>query len=208
MLGAVDIPSRGVDDFRASLKDLEVKLAEAKARRDKILLDIRKASAAIDAGDKKARFAQGTLNKDDAAQGRLILSIEAEVREAKKRLDMALNQAEAVALKRAQSDAAAVFGDRLFEVETPDGRRVRHRYATADGLQKMLQPNYKVVAEVFNAGIDGKGGMVEPLGQSTMKALLDVHGDELIAFLAHHGIVGSDNQAVIALPSNGRKGMQ
>jgi multidrug resistance efflux pump len=74
MLGAVDIPSRGVDDFRASLKDLEVKLAEAKARRDKILLDIRKASAAIDAGDKKARFAQGALNKDDAAAGRLVLS--------------------------------------------------------------------------------------------------------------------------------------
>ena len=38
---------------------------------------------------------------------------------------------------------------------------------------------------------DGKGGMVEPLGQSTMKTLLAVHGDELIAFLAKHGIVGN-----------------
>jgi hypothetical protein len=52
----------------------------------------------------------------------------------------------------------------------------------------MLQPGYKVVAEVFGAGIDGKGGMVEPIGQSTMKTLLAAHGDELIAFLAEHGI--------------------
>jgi hypothetical protein len=80
------------------------------------------------------------------------------------------------------------MGDRLFEVETPDGRRVRHRYASADGLQKMLQPGYKVVAQVFGAGIDGKDGLVEPIGQSTMKTLLAAHGDELIVFLAERGI--------------------
>jgi hypothetical protein len=83
------------------------------------------------------------------------------------------------------------MGDRLFEVETPDGRLVRHRYSSPDGLQKMLQPNYKVVAEVFGAGIDGKGGMVEALGHSTMKTLLAVHGDELIAYLAERGIIGN-----------------
>jgi hypothetical protein len=91
-------------------------------------------------------------------------------------------------LQGASVDAVAVMGDRLFEVETPDGRRVRHRYASADGLQKMLQPGYKVVAQVFGAGIDGKDGLVEPIGQSTMKTLLAAHGDELIVFLAERGI--------------------
>ena len=104
------------------------------------------------------------------------------------------------------SDAAAVPGDRLFEVETPDCRRVRHHHATADSLQKMLQPGYKVVAEVFGAGNDGKGGLVEPLGQSTMKTLLTVHGDELLAFLAKHGIISnSESRPVVVLPSNGRE---
>ena len=36
-LGAVDIPTRGVDDFRATLKDREAKLANAKRQRDVIL---------------------------------------------------------------------------------------------------------------------------------------------------------------------------
>jgi hypothetical protein len=101
---------------------------------------------------------------------------------------MAETQAATVEARRASVDAAAVPHDRLFEVETPDERKVRHRYASAGGLQKMLQPGYRVVAEVFGAGIDGKGGLVEPIGQSTMKTLLAVHGDELIAFLAERGI--------------------
>jgi hypothetical protein len=169
------------------LNELEAELAEAKVRRDKILADIGKANDASFAGDRRARLELSGLNKQDAETGRLILSISRQVAEAKKRLDFAANQAAAMEVKRAQQ-SDAVFGDRLFEVETPDGRRVRHRYANADGLQKILQPNYRVVAEVFNAGIDGKGGMVEPLGQSTMKTLLAVHGDELIAFLAERGI--------------------
>jgi hypothetical protein len=187
-LGAVDLPARSVDDFRETLRDREAKLAAAKVQHGEVLDNIRKANAAVDAGDKLARNALPALNKASAVAGRLVLSIEREVAEARKRVDMAQAQVDAMALKQAQSDAAAVMGDRLFEVETPDGRRVRHRYASADGLQKMLQPNYEVVAEVFGAGIDGKGGLVEPLGQSTMKTLLTVHGDELLAFLAERGI--------------------
>ena len=61
--GAIDLPHKGVDDLRKGLSDLEQKLGDAKARRDKILLDIRKASAAVDAGDRQARFAQGALTK-------------------------------------------------------------------------------------------------------------------------------------------------
>jgi hypothetical protein len=166
--------------LRKVLSDLEQKLGDAKARRDKILLDIRKASAAVDAGDRQARFAQGGLNKEHAAAGRLILSLEAQVAEAKKRVEMAEVQAAIVASKRAH--------DRLFEVKAPDGRVVRHRHESAGALQKVLTPGYRVVAEVFGAGIDDKGGMVEPIGQSTMKTLLAAHGDELIAFLAERGI--------------------
>ena len=117
-------------------------------RRDKILADIGKAND----GDRRQLSVFSSLNKQDAETARLIRSIEMQVREAKKRLDMAANQAAAMELKAAQQ-SDAVFGDRLFEVETPDGRRVRHRYGNADGLQKILQPNYKVVAEVHGAGI-------------------------------------------------------
>jgi hypothetical protein len=187
--GALDLPTRGVDDFRETLRVREAELANAKKQRDRILIDLRKASAAADMGDQRARFALGALNKKDAEAGRLILSLEAEVAEARKRLEMAMNQAAVVEAKR--GEASAVTGDRLFEVTTPDNRVVRHRYASADGLQKILQPGYRVAAEVFGAGIDGKGGLVEPIGQSTMKTLLAAHGDELMAFLAVRGIKGA-----------------
>ena len=49
--GATDIPPRGVDDFRETLRVREVKLANAKKQRDVILIDIRKAQAAADMGD-------------------------------------------------------------------------------------------------------------------------------------------------------------
>jgi hypothetical protein len=119
---------------------------------------------------------------------RLIRSAEAQVFEAGKRLQMAENQAAVAAAKRASADAGAVSHDRLFEVVCPDGRKVRHRHESAGALQKVLLPGYRVVAEVFGAGVDDKGGMIESIGQSTMKTLLVAHGDELVAFLAERGI--------------------
>ena len=84
---AIDLPARGVEDLRKVLNGLEVKLSDAKAQRDRILIDMRKASAAVDMGDQRARFAQGSLNKEDASAGRLILSIQAQIAEARKRLE-------------------------------------------------------------------------------------------------------------------------
>jgi hypothetical protein len=75
------IPVSCPQDALNILNDLEQKLADAKARRDKILLDIRRAQVAIDAGDQKARFVQGGLNKQNVDAGRLIVSIEREVGE-------------------------------------------------------------------------------------------------------------------------------
>jgi hypothetical protein len=67
------------------LNELEAELAEAKVRRDKILVDIGKANDAAFAGDRRARLELSGLNKQDAEVGRLILSIERQVAEAKKR---------------------------------------------------------------------------------------------------------------------------
>ena len=190
--GATDIPPRGVDDFRETLQVREVKLANAKKQRDVILIDIRKAQAAADMGDQRARFELAGLNKQDLAAGRLILSLEAEVAQSRKRLAMAETQAAmaaaTAAAKRASADAGTVPNVRLFEVVCPDGRKVRHRHESAGALQKVLTPGYRVVAEVFGAGIDDEGGMIEPIGQSAMKTLLAAHGDELVAFLAERGI--------------------
>jgi hypothetical protein len=118
----------------------------------------------------------------------LILSLEAQIAEARKRLAMAETQAATAAANRASADAGPVLHDRVFEVTTPDGRVVRHRHESAGALQKVLMPGYRVVAEVFGAGTDDKGGMIELIGQSTMKTLLAAHGDELVAFLAERGI--------------------
>jgi hypothetical protein len=109
-----------------SIMSESVELAAAKKQRETVLNDIRKANAAVDAGDQRARMELPGLNKQDVAAGRLILSIEKEVIEAKKRLDMAENQAATAAARRASADAVAVPRDKLFEVETPDGRRVGH----------------------------------------------------------------------------------
>ena len=93
--GATDIPPRGVEDFCETLRVREVKLANAKEQRDDILIDIRKAQAAADMGDQRARFELAGLNKQDLAAGRLVLSLEAEVAQSRKRVEMAEAQAAA-----------------------------------------------------------------------------------------------------------------
>ena len=130
--GAIDIPARGVDDLRKVLKDFEAKLAGAKAQRDRILIDMRKVSAAADAGDQRARFAQGALNKDEAAAGRLVLSLERQLAEARKRLGMAMDQAATIEAKsHVMATPGAGAGKwRWFEITTPDGRWILVRGAT------------------------------------------------------------------------------
>ncbi len=189
---AIDLPARGVEDLRKVLNDFEVKLSDAKAQRDRILIDVRKASAAADMGDQRARIAQGALNKEDAAAGRLILSLEAQVAEARKRLGMAMNQ---VAVVEAKSHAAAAIpGDEVakwFEVRTPDGRVIRHRAASLDALQGALLKGYTVTAEVFGASAIGFGGVAAQIGSdvpSIMAGLLAAHGKELETWLASRGV--------------------
>jgi hypothetical protein len=189
------------------LNELETELAEAKVRRDKILVDINKASAAA-VRDQRERLKLPALNKSNVEAGRLIVSIERQVSEAKKRLVMSENHAAAGASKRAE---LAVAGDRLYEVVCPDGvRKVRHRAASLEALQKALQPQYHVVSEIFWASEDNTGGFAASIGSDTksnmMDGLLQAHGDTLLAWLEARGIIG--NPVKITLPANGRENMQ
>lgn len=186
-IAAIDLPSHDVAYFRKVLNGLEVKLSDAKARRFRVAIDVRKVSGASDMGDQRARFALGGLNTNSAAAGRDVLSFEVQVAEARKRLAMAETQASVVEAKRASADAGTVPRDRLFEVTTPDGRIVRHRHASAGALRAALLPGYVVRGEVFGADVDGNGGLVDASGSGTpslMAQLLAAHGGELEAWLA------------------------
>ena len=63
--------TRGVDDFRQTLRICEMKLVNAKKQRDVILNDIRKACAAVDAGDQRARLELSGLNRSNQEVGGL-----------------------------------------------------------------------------------------------------------------------------------------
>jgi hypothetical protein len=192
----------GTEDPRLVVSDLEGALADAKARRDKILINLGKAAVAIDKGDQRARFVQRALNKQEDAAGRLVLSIAKQLEWARKHVRMAANQADAVELKRLQSDAAPK--DKWFEIICPDGRKVRHRHSSMGALQKELTPGYRALGQVFGANEDGTGGFISsPGAPSMLKALLESDGDVLMEWLAARGVVGGD-KTVIVLPENGR----
>jgi hypothetical protein len=112
------------------VNDLEAALADAKVRRDKISVDIRKASDAAFAGDKRQLFAltgKGGLNQQEAAAGRLILSIEKRLGEARKHVRMAEAQAAAAAEAKAglATDNGAARRLVQLEIRAPDGRVLR-----------------------------------------------------------------------------------
>jgi hypothetical protein len=199
------------------LHELEAHLAEAKARRDRILADISKANDAA-VRDQRARLELPGLNKQEGETGRLIRSIEMQVSEARKRTAMAA-RAEA---GRAKAAATIVDeGDeRLFLVNTPHHlHQVRHKEHSVESLRSRLLPGYTIEGEIFGANDAGEGGVVaaiEPKGPSIMAGLLQAFGDELITYLAKHGIVSpiaqapelADNKQTVVLPSNGREKLQ
>jgi hypothetical protein len=192
----------GVEDPRRVVSDLEGALADAKARRGKILVDLAKVAAAIDKGDQRARFVQGALNKQEAAAGRLVLSIDKQLEWARKHVRMAQAQADAVAEKARQAAERGETGRLVqLEISAPDGRVLRQWHKSVDAAREALQSGYEVTGEVIGSGV------VSPIGpgaRSFMKALLDLQGDVLMEWLVERGVVGSDKQAVVVLPGNGR----
>ncbi len=157
---------------------------------------MRKASAAADFGDQRARLELAGLNKQDGAAGRLILSLEAQVAEAQKRVEMAQAQVGAVRAKAAVPIAEGA--EKLFLVNTPRNlHQVRHKARTIKSLRSRLLPGYTIEGEIFGANDAGEGGVVaaiEPTGPSIMAGLLQAHGAELLAFLAERGIIGSNKE--------------
>jgi septal ring factor EnvC (AmiA/AmiB activator) len=186
------------------LNELEAELAAAKQRRDKILADISAANAAS-VRDQRARMELPRLNKEEAATGRLIRSIEMQIVQAKKRVAMAEAAAAGAAAARAAKSDAPVR-DKLYEIVCPDGRKVRHRGASQEDVRRRLQIGYTVAGQVFGADNAGNGGFIPRPGFLT--AMLEAYEAELVAFLEARGIVGSDKQTVVVLPPNGREAVQ
>jgi hypothetical protein len=148
-VGAVNIPTMGVDELREVVRKHEAKLAAAERQRCVILIDMRKASSDSNIGDKRATIALTALRKSEAAADRLVRSAETQVFEAKKRLQMALNQQAVIEAKKASIDAAAVAlpKDKWFLVTCPDGREVRHRHNSLDALCRELTQGYRPIAQ-------------------------------------------------------------
>ncbi|PNE10936.1 MAG: hypothetical protein CR217_11530 [Beijerinckiaceae bacterium] len=177
-----------VEDAKAALVGLEGKLAAAKDRRDKIVIEISSASAKAAAiggiGDQSAKNSLGPLNKQAAAAESEMALIRIELREAKRRLELAEAYSESVKAKQA-TERGEVKRSVLLEISAPDGRTIRQFHQSLAAAQKALQPGYVVTGQVIGAGV------VSPIGaatQSFMASLLAAHGDELVAFLAERGI--------------------
>lgn len=192
-----------VEERRAAVTLYESRLAASQKQRDTILIDKRVASARADKGDQLARREVASLGKQDVEVGRLVLSIERQLKEAKRWLAFAEDQAAtaaATAAAKANGDAAH---DKWFECICPDGRKVRHRGASQEDVRRRLQMGYTVAGQVHGADVDGNGGFVPHPGFLT--AMLEAYEGELIEWLEARGIIGSDKQTVVVLPRNGRE---
>jgi hypothetical protein len=198
-----------VERAREVLAGLESKLSGALDRRCKTAHEISRACAAAETiiGINAARNSLGPLNKRAVAIDNEMALIRIEISHARRALELATAHAENVKAK-ANANAGAT-ADKWFEISCPDGRKIRRRGASLESVQVGLQQGYRVVGRVFGANEDGTGGIVSsPGAPSMLKALLESQGDELLAFLADHGIVGSDKQAVVVLPTNNRESVQ
>ena len=78
---------------------------------------------------------------------------------------------------------------RVFEIATPDGRKVRHAAEDVVQAKSRLVPGYSVSGEVIGADEGLDGGYVIPLqpGESPLAILLKLYGDDLLAWLGGHG---------------------
>jgi hypothetical protein len=190
-----------VDDARAALAGLESKLQDALARRDAVIVETAhaadKAAAIGGIGDQSAKMSLSPLNKKAGAIDAEISLLRVNIVYAKRQLELATNQAAASA--RASSNAPV--RDKLYEVVCPDGRKVRHRGASQEDVQRHLQKGYTIVGQVFGADDGGNGGFIPRPGFLT--AMLEAYKGELIEFLETHGISG--DPVKIILPANGRE---
>lgn len=168
------------------ISKLEAKLLEAKMRRSQLVAELRQAIEAAKPGDLASIAAQAPLNRALEVQERLLLSIEREIREARKQLEMAEAQQKNIARVKAAQEAEQLPKPNLFEIETPDHRRLRHRANSYAVLQRQLLPGYAVVGQVFGAADDDTGGVaadIAPRGPNILEGMLEAFGPSLKAWL-------------------------
>jgi hypothetical protein len=98
----------------------------------------------------------------EEADARLIRSIEGQIKDVKRQLDLARAQSagHAAAVARSQPSPEK---NRWYIVAGPDGKDVKHRHYNSGALQKELLPGYCVTAELWNCDDAGKYGVAVPL---------------------------------------------
>jgi hypothetical protein len=198
-----------VEDAKAALAGLEGKLQDALDRRDNVIVETARAAdkaAAIGGiGDQSAKISLGPLNKRAAEIDSEIALLRMNISHAKRMLELAEAHAEGAKAKQAVERGAHGAGRLVqLEIRAPDGRVLRQFHRSVETARAALQSGYEITGQVIS------GNTVSPVGpgaRSFMRALLDAHGDELEAWLAERGIVGSD-KTVVVLPSNNRESMQ
>jgi hypothetical protein len=114
--------------------------------------------------------ALGQLNRAEEADARLIRSIEGQINDVKRQLDLARGQQAMIASRAAASQSSAAEHSRWFEVMTPSGRVVRHRHASLESIRAALEPGYFVRSELFGTDDGGNGGF--PVACGKRKQLL------------------------------------
>lgn len=93
-----------------------------------------------------------------------------------------------------------------IEISAPGDRRIRMHHASVEDLKSKLEPGYSIIGIVSLCNERGEGGFVSPLnGPSLMGALLEAHGEELLAWLrARTGFstelpIGKMREALVAI---------
>jgi len=149
------------------LSNLGVELEKACARRLDTSNEIRRVCAQAELACKGKIFTStelDRLNKSEEADGRLIQSLELQIKDVKRQLDLARGQA-AVIASRAAASVPCPEKNRWFIVVTPNGREVKHRHFSGAALQAALEPGYRVAAEIHNADDSGNYGVAVPPDQ-------------------------------------------
>jgi hypothetical protein len=203
MVWATHVKSRGdgnddgvklmsVEDAKAVVAGIEGKLSDAMARRDKVVQDISVAHAKAEAtvGINEARNSLVPLNKRAKAIDNEIALLRIDISLARRQLELATAHAAGAKAKQA-AERGETGRLAQLEIRAPDGRVIRQFHKSVDAAREALSPGYEVIGEVIS------GNIVSPIGpgaRSFMKALLSAHGDELLAFLGEHGIIGSTRQ--------------
>ena len=160
-----------IEHHEKHLTNLGIELEKARARRLDTLTEIRRVSTVAEMTRcNKSIGSLGALNKSEEADARLIRSLEGQISDVKRQLDLARGQAAVIASRKSVAESSAVEHTRFFEVQTPSGKIVRHKHASLESIRAAIEPGYKVTAEIFGTDDEGNGGFPVACGQR--KALL------------------------------------